>query len=136
MKSRKGFTIIEVLVLVAIIAFMATAVIGICLVVKGCNHVIDTIETTADNIEQERADRLVSNPPLYAIGDIVYHKASDEKMVVAKNTCFWNKIKEGWDIKVKDGGNWDKVGGFGINETEVKPTLKEVGKESPEVEKK
>ena len=30
------------------------------------------------------------------------------------------------DIKVKDGGALDKVGGWGINETEVKPSLKEI----------
>jgi prepilin-type N-terminal cleavage/methylation domain-containing protein len=122
--NRKGFTLIELLVVIAIIGILGMIVTGVivggCCIIKGVNAAAAADEAAL--VEHE--ERLISNPPLYAVGDIVYHKASDEKMVVAKNACSWNDVKEGWNIKVKDGGNWDKVGGFGINETEVKLTLK------------
>lgn len=128
MRSRKGVTLIELLV-VAVIAIVLSCILGGvlfvgCVAVKGYNAADNAIETA----KVEKAERLISNPPLYAVGDIVYHKASDEKMVVAKNACSWNDVKQGWDIKVKDGGSWDRIGGFGINETEVKITLKTVGR--------
>lgn len=120
MKSRKGVTLIELLVVGTILSVLTIFLIGVilCIVfaVKGCDAVDEAFETAG----AERVARLESNPPKYAVGDIVLHKATDAKMVVAKNDCSWNEVKEGWDIKVKDGGGWDKVGGFGINENEVK----------------
>jgi prepilin-type N-terminal cleavage/methylation domain-containing protein len=128
MKSSKGFTVIELMVILVIIgillAIVVGGIVGIVCCVKGCNYVSDSI----DNNAAAYTERLETNPPLFAVGDIVYHKATDGKMVVAQNGCSWNEVKGGWDIKVKDGGSWDKVGGFGINETEVKPTLEEVGR--------
>ena len=126
MKSRKGFTLIELLAVFIIIAVMSciiiAGVVGCCMLVKGAKALDAHLEAG----EAERADRLVSNPPIYDVGDIVYHKASNAKMVVVKNSCTWNDIKQGWNIKVKDGGQWDKVGGFSINEVEVKLILKKV----------
>ena len=131
MKSRKGFTLIELLVTGAILFILTCVIVGIILFVvfcvKGCNAVDEAIETAG----AERVARLESNPPKYKVGDNVYHKATDEKYVVAKNDCKWNEVKEGWDIKVKDGGHWDKLGGFGINENEVKATL-EIPEKVPE----
>jgi prepilin-type N-terminal cleavage/methylation domain-containing protein len=123
MNKRKGFTLIEVIVIVVILTILT--VIGGCITicVKGCNKAVDTIEASVADKDAAYAARLVSNPPQYAIGDIVYHKATDGKMIVAKNACSWNEIKDGWNIKVKDGGNMDKIGGFGMNENEVKATL-------------
>lgn len=123
MKSRKGFTLIEMLVVGALLSILTCIIVGVILffvfAVKGCNAVDEAIETAG----AERIARLESNPPKFAVGDIVYHKATDAKMVVAKNDCSWNEVKEGWKIKVKDGGAWDKIGGFYINENEVKATL-------------
>ena len=125
--DRKGVTLIELLVLVVIVIVFSCILGGVifvgCCISKGVHAAENHVETA----KVENAGRLISNPPLYAVGDIVYHKASDEKMVVAKNACSWNDVKQGWDIKVKDGGNRDRVGGFGINETEVKITLKTAG---------
>lgn len=117
--SRKGVTIIEVLVVIMIV-FILSCFVGCCtLVVKGCNSVGNSIET----IKAVKAEKMESNPPLYAVGDTVYHKATDKKLIVSKNNCSWNEVKGGWDIKVKDGGFSDKVGGFGMNEKEVKTSL-------------
>lgn len=128
MKSKKGFTLIELLVVLVIMGVILSIVIGgvIFLVcsIRGCTSVNSAI----DNHRAATVERLESNPPIYKIGDIVYHKASDKKMIVAKISTTWNDSKKGWNIFVKDGGNWDAVGGFAINETEVKPTLKEVGR--------
>lgn len=128
MKSRKGFTLIELLV----VGFIGLIVIGgIVAVVSVCVFAVkgvDAIDTVIDEAAAARTVRLESNPPLYKVGDIVYHKATDAKMIVAKNSCSWNEVKEGWNIKVKDGGYLDKVGGFGINEKEVKLSLKEIGR--------
>jgi hypothetical protein len=127
MKKRKGVTLIELLV-VGAIGFIITAIVVVVIVgvvfgIKGCNYVSDSIE----NMATEHTERLVTNPPLFAVGDIVYHKATDKKMIVAKISTMWNDSKKGWNIYVKDGGDWDAIGGFVINETEVKPTLEEVG---------
>ncbi len=130
MKSRKGITLIEILVLVVICFFLLVVVGGGCLMVKGCNYVVDKVETTAADIKQDRADRLEVSPPKHKAGDVIYHKASDEKMIVADPSYSWNDIKEGWNMKVKNGGNWDQVGGKTVNETEVKTSL-----EPPEVKK-
>ena len=124
MKSRKGITLIEILILIVVCFFLLVLVGGGCLMVKGCNMV----EQSFDDATAAHASRLVSNPPIYAVGDIVYHKATDAKMVVAKNSSSWNDVKEGWNMKVKNGGNWDQVGGKSVNETEVKLSLKEVDK--------
>jgi len=123
MKSRKGITLIEIIGLVFVCFVLIVIVGGGCLMVKGCNYVVDTVETTVDDKATAHAERLVSNPPLYKVGDIVYHKASDQKLLVAKKSTSWNEVKEGWDMKVKDGGNMDKIGGFIINENEVKASL-------------
>jgi len=128
MKSRKGFTLIELLVVLVVFGFavciIVGGIVGCCMLVKGANAIDSHIEAS----EAEYADKMANQPPKYAVGDIVYHKASDAKMVVANNASSWNNVKQGWDIKVKDGGALDKVGGWIINETEVKPSLKEVGR--------
>ncbi len=124
MKSRKGFTLIELLVVGAIITIIGAFLIGGCIVVGFIVKGVNAADTAIDNATSAHTQRLVSNPPLYEVGDIVYHKATDAKMIVVKRYTFWNVVKEGWDIKVKDGGGWDKVGGFTINEREVKPSLK------------
>ena len=126
--KNKGLTIVEVMVLIVIMLLIGGFITGVCVVVKGCNYVVARVDGDIEKAEIQRAEKLVTNPPLYAVGDIVYHKANNDKMVVAQNCCSWNDIKQGWDIKVKDGGNWDRVGGFGINETEVKSTTKDVGR--------
>ena len=119
--NRKGFTLIEGLVVAALIV-MVLGFVGCCtLVVKGCNSVDNSLET----LKTVKEEKLISNPPLFVVGDIVYHKATDKRLIVAKNNCSWNVDKEGWDIKVKDGGGWDKVGGFKMNENEVKTSLEE-----------
>jgi prepilin-type N-terminal cleavage/methylation domain-containing protein len=119
MKSRKGFTLIELLVIIAIIGILLTIVVGgivgVVLVVKGIGAAGDAI----DNVQLEYEQRMISNPPLYKVGDIVYHKASEKKLIVAKLSATWNDTKKGWNIWVKDGGKMDVVGGFVINETEV-----------------
>jgi prepilin-type N-terminal cleavage/methylation domain-containing protein len=126
--NKKGFTLVELLVVLVVFGFACCIVIGgvvgCCMLVKGANAIDAHLEAS----EAEYADKMANNPPKYAVGDIVYHKASDAKMVVANNTSSWNNVKQSWDIKVKDGGALDKVGGWIINETEVKPKLKEVGK--------
>lgn len=127
MKSRKGFTLIELLI-ACFLAGLVICGIGGCLIVHGCNKGVDAVETKAEALRTERAERLYSHPPKFEVGDVVYHKATDAKLLVAKNCTSWNEVKGGWNIKVKDGGQWDKVGGFGINENEVKT--------SPEVQKK
>lgn len=128
MKSRKGFTLIELIAVLFVMGVLLTIVVGgiigvVCLV-KGC----DAIGTAIDNHQVAHEQRLESNPPIYKVGDIVYHKASDKKMIVAKISTTWNDSKKGWNIFVKDGGKMDIVGGFAINETEVKLTLKEIGR--------
>ena len=120
MKSRKGFTLIELLVVVAIVSILvliiAGAIFGVCMLVKG----VGVVDTALDNRAAAYEQRIETNPPLYDVGDIVYHKATDAKMVVAKNSSSWNDVKEGWNMTVKDGGGWDKVGsekvgvGFGF----------------------
>lgn len=128
MKSRKGRTSLGMVLLVV---FLVTAIlIGtiITVVVKGCNHVTDHIQTTAEDRDAAKAERLGLNPPLYKAGDVVFHKATDARMVVANPSLSWNGVKLGWNMKVSDGGNWDRVGGKTINETEVKRTLKTVGR--------
>jgi len=120
MKSRKGVTLIELMVVGTILSILSAIIIGVIFFFVFLFKGVDAIDEAIETAGAERVARLESNPPKYAVGDIVYHKASNAKMVVAKNDCSWNEVKEGWDIKVKDGGNWDKVGGFGINENEVK----------------
>ena len=110
MKSRKGFTLIELLVVIFIIGILLSIVIGgivfaVC-AIKGC----DTVSTAIDNHQAATEERLESNPPIYKIGDIVYHKASDAKMIVAKKYITWNKAKEGWDMKVKTAVVWMSLG--------------------------
>lgn len=122
MKSRKGVTLIELLVVIFIIGIILSIVIGgivgiVCLV-KG----IGAVDMALDNRAVAYEQRLETNPPLYDVGDIVYHKASRGRMIVAKKNTLWNELKNGWDIKVKDGGSMDTIGGFIINETEVTPT--------------
>jgi len=121
--KRRGMTLIEILVVIAIGLVLFIFIGGICLGIKGCNYVVNTVETSVADNEALTAEKMVSNPPKYKAGDIVYHKASDKKLIVAENACSWNKVQEGWNMKVKDGGNWDKVGGYSINEAEVKPSL-------------
>ena len=128
MKSRKGFTLIELLVVCFILFMVACGIGGCCLVMYGCNKGVDAVETKAAALRTERAERMESNPPLYHAGDVVFHKATDARMIVANPSVNWNEVKEGWNMKVKDGGAWDKVGGTGINEIEVKRTLKTVGR--------
>ena len=123
MKSRKGFTLIELLVISTILTIIVSILIGGCLFVGCIVKGVGVIDTEIDNRQDAHTQRLETNPPLYDVGDIVYHKATDAKMIVSKRYTFWNVVKEGWDIKVKDGGGWDKVGGFTINEREVKTTL-------------
>jgi prepilin-type N-terminal cleavage/methylation domain-containing protein len=121
MKSRKGFTLVELLVLLAIIVIFAliggVVIGGCCLIVKGVAAGVDA--------QVAHEQRLETNPPLFAVGDIVYHKASEKKMIVSKRYITWNDKKRGWNIMVKDGGLSDAVGGFLINETEVLSDLEE-----------
>lgn len=126
--KRKGFTLIELLVLIAIGFFLLIFIGAIVLGVKGCNYVVDTVETTVEENAEAKAARLESDPPTYKVGDIVYHKASEKRLLISDNAVSWNEVQECWNIKVKDGGNWDKVGGQTVSEAEVKPTLKEVGR--------
>lgn len=114
--NRKGVTIIGVLVVVAIV-FIISCFVGCCtLVVKGYNSVSNSIET----LKVVKAEKMESNPPLYEVGDIVFHKATDKRLIVSKNNYSWNEVKGGWNIRVKDGGFSDKLGGFVMNEKEVK----------------
>lgn len=119
MKSRKGFTLIELLVVIALAIILIVSI-------GGCILVVNTVGTSID--DAETAERLLSNPPLYKSGDVVFHKATDARMIVANPSYSWNDVKLGWNMKVSDGGNWDQVGGKTINETEVKRTLKTVGR--------
>jgi len=122
--NKKGFLISELLwamlgafIIIIIVSFI---VLGI----RGCNKAVSYVESEKEaKIKNEK-----THLALYAVGEIVYHKASDEKMVISNNKYNWNELKQGWDIKVKDGGMLDKVGGYVINEMEVKSSLKEVGR--------
>jgi prepilin-type N-terminal cleavage/methylation domain-containing protein len=126
--NKKGFTLIElIVVLVVFVVACCFLIFGVVFFV-GLSKGVSAIDAKLEASEVEYAAKMANQPPIYAVGDIVYHKASDAKMVVANNASSWNNVKQGWDIKVKDGGALDKLGGWGINETEVKPSLKELGR--------
>ncbi len=103
MKSRKGFTLIELLV---VCALAVVPFIILCIIVACC---ISSCNSTEEGI----------TAPKYDNGQVVQDILTKKQLLVAKNDFVWNKGKNSWDIKVKDGGILDKIGGFITNENEV-----------------
>jgi hypothetical protein len=110
MKSRKGFTLIELIVFFAILIVFSAIVTGIVLVGIGIYHF-----TKSDDAILE------SNPPIYTNGQIVSNTLTGKQLIVVDSHFSWNKSSGCWNVKVQDGGVLDKIGGYICLETVLKP---------------
>jgi prepilin-type N-terminal cleavage/methylation domain-containing protein len=105
--NRKGFTLIELLVVLTILFVAITGII----IVVGC------IVSACSGPDTD--DLMVSNPPIFANGEIAQMVLDKKKVIVVNRALSWNKDKQNWNIKIKDGGKLDVIGGYIVNESEL-----------------
>jgi len=105
--KRKGFTLIELLVVIAIISMLA-AVAGV---------VIGVIVWATSGPDTDAL--MVSNPPVFADGEIAQKVLDKKKVIIVNRALSWNEDKQNWNVKIKDGGKLDVVGGYIVNESEL-----------------
>jgi len=105
--NRKGFTLIELLVVIAILSILSSIVVGgIALTIWACS---------GPDID----DLIVSNPPVFTDGEIAQKVLDKKKVIIVDRALSWNEDKQNWNVRIKDGGKLDVIGGYVVNESEL-----------------